>query len=116
MLIQQPLRGLQDDSFALFRIIASEMMVSEELRKLYYEQILAPTLTLAETALQQRAETQGIHPTVIQMTVRAISSMVMGLMMQYSLSEPVLSAHWDSLPDTLTDLLIDGLANQGFSE
>lgn len=112
-LIELPFKGLGQDGFALFRIVVSEMMVSEELRHLYNEQILAPTLALAETALYQHPELHGINPTVIQLAVRAISSMVMGLMMQYSLAEPVLSAQWETLPDTLTDLLIHGLLAQG---
>ena len=42
--IALPLISLKQNNFALFRIIFSEMMVNEEMRTLYYQQILEPRL------------------------------------------------------------------------
>src|SRR5436189_166154 len=47
--LRHPLMALKADNFELFRVVMSEMMVNEELRTLYHQQILEPTLTLAET-------------------------------------------------------------------
>ncbi len=112
--IGHPLAGMKQDGFALFRIVISEMMVNEEIRTLYYQQILAPTLLMAEVYLGKQAAAQGISMDEVRLTVRAISSMVMGLILEYSMGDAVLLEQWENLPDVLTDLLLDGLKAKGY--
>lgn len=107
--IALPLMSLKKDNFALFRIVISEMMVNEELRTLYYKQILEPTLTLAEPFFQEQAAKQGLNPANARLTIRAISGMVMGLTLEYILGDATLTAQWEELPDFLTDLILHGL-------
>ncbi len=107
--IRLPLMGLKQDNFALFRIIVSEMMVNEELRTLYYKQILEPTLLLAEPFFQEEAVKRGLNLTDARLTIRAISSMVMGLTLEYIMGDSTLAAQWEELPDFLTDLILHGL-------
>lgn len=114
MFIQHPLMGMKDDGSALFRIVVSEMLVNDDLRRLYYEQVLTPTLAVAEGYLMQRAAEHGVGMETVQLIVRAMSSMIMGLMMQYSMGDPVLSERWDDLPDILADLWVNGLKAKGF--
>ncbi len=108
-IVQLPLMGLKKDNFALFRIVVSEMMVNEELRALYYKQIMEPTLTLAEEAFQEQAAKQGLSPIRIQLTIRAISGMILGLMLQYAMGDGILAAQWEKLPDFLADFIVKGL-------
>lgn len=107
--LQQPFMALKQNNFALFRIVLSEMMVNEELRTLYYEQILQPTIMIAESYLQQHFAQNGLRSLDPGLTVRAISSMIMGLMLEYVMGDPILTDQWDQLPDVLTDLLLNGL-------
>ncbi len=107
--IYLPLMGLKKDNFALFRIIVSEMMVNEELRTLYYKQILEPTLLLAEPYFQEQAAKRGLNPADARLTIRAISGMVMGLTIEYIMGDSTLAAQWEELPDFLTDLILHGL-------
>ena len=107
--IYLPLMGLKKDNFALFRIVISEMMVNEELRTLYYKQILEPTLLLAEPYFQEQAAKQGLNPADARLTIRAISGMVMGLTLEYIMGDSTLTAQWEELPDFLTDLIFNGL-------
>lgn len=107
--IYLPLMGLKKDNFALFRIIVSEMMVNEELRTLYYKQILEPTLLLAEPYFQEQAAKRGLNPAGARLTIRAISGMVMGLTIEYIMGDSTLAAQWEELPDFLTDLILHGL-------
>ncbi len=107
--LQIPLMGLKKDNFALFRIVVSEMMVSEELRTLYYKQIMEPTLALAEAAFQEQAAKQGLNPEKIQLTIRAISGMILGLMLEYAMGDTILAARWEELPDFLADFILKGL-------
>lgn len=108
----RPLTALKADNFALFRVIVSEMLVNHELRDLYYQKILEPTLTLAEPFLQQWAERGLIKPMDISLLTRVLSGMVFGLMLEHIMGDPTLDARWDELPDFLTDLLLDGLGSR----
>lgn len=110
--LHYPLMALKSDNFELFRVVISEIMVNPELRGLYAEKILAPTLQMAEPYFHQWAAQRAINPLHIQLTLRAISGMVMGLMLQYIMGDETLKAHWDEVPDFLTDLLMNGLAQE----
>jgi TetR/AcrR family fatty acid metabolism transcriptional regulator len=109
--VQQPLAGLQEDNFALFRIVLSEMMVNDELRARYYQQIMAPTLAIAESYLQAQVDQGRLRIPDVGLTVRAISAMILGLMLEYTLGDSKLVAQWDQLPDRLTDLILNGIHN-----
>ena len=101
--------GLKKDNFALFRIVVSEMLVNEELRTLYYQQIMEPTLALAEAYFREQALKQGRDPAKIPLTIRMISSMILGLMLEYAMGDRVLTTQWEELPELLADFIIKGL-------
>ncbi len=107
--IALPLMGLKKDNFALFRIVVSEMMVNEELRTLYYKQSLEPTLVFAEAYFQEHATQWRLNPTKAKLLVRAISGMIHGLVLEYIMGDSTLAAHWEELPDFLTDLTLKGI-------
>ncbi|HCI80795.1 MAG TPA: hypothetical protein DHW02_14010 [Ktedonobacter sp.] len=100
---------LKADNFEMFRVVISEMLVNQELRDLYVQKILEPTFTMAERYFQQWAEQHLIQTPDISLTMRAVSGMIVGLMMQYILGDKTLEAKWDTLPDFLTDMILDGL-------
>jgi AcrR family transcriptional regulator len=106
-MLSHPLTALRDDNFALFRVVVSEMLVNDDLRALYHQHIVQPALDGAELYLRAALPTHD--PLTIQLAVRAVSGMVMGLTIQYTFGDPVLHAHWDTLPDHLADLIITGL-------
>ncbi len=107
--LQLPLLAFQADDFALFRVVISEIMVNQELRDLYTQKILTPTLAIAETHFQQWAEQHGMTPLHTQLALRAISGMVMGLMLHHIMGDEPLQTHWAELPDFLTELILNGL-------
>jgi AcrR family transcriptional regulator len=111
MFLQQPLTALKEDNFSLFRIVLSEMMVNDELRTRYYQQIMEPTLAIAETYLQTQVDQGRLHIPDVGLTVRAISAMILGLMIEYTVGDHTLGAQWDQLPDALTDLILNGIHN-----
>ncbi|NJM77474.1 MAG: hypothetical protein HC852_18940 [Acaryochloridaceae cyanobacterium RU_4_10] len=56
---------------------------------------------------------QGIlRPLDIDLTVRTLSSLVMGLMLQHIMGDATLEARWDELPDFLADLILDGVRSK----
>ena len=100
---------LQTGNFEVFRIVLSEIMVNKELRELYYRKILEPTFSMAETYFQQWAAQHIIKPINISLAMRAISGMVLGLIVEHIIGDQTLEKKWDELPDFLTDMILDGL-------
>ena len=107
--LRHRLMVLKADNFEVFRVIVSEILVNKELRELHYQKIVEPTFTLAETYFQLWAEQHIIKPTNISLTTRAISGMVLGLILEYVMGDKTLESQWDDLPDLLTDMILDGL-------
>ena len=107
--VSLPLLALRGDNFELFRVVMSEIMVNDELRAQYAQQVLKPTLNVAELAFQHWVELGLIHTEQGRLIVRVLSSMVMGLMLQYIMDDDLLHAHWEALPDIVTDLIMQGI-------
>src|SRR5947209_10057927 len=102
---------LKADNFEVFRVVVSEILVNQELRELHYRKIVEPTFTMAERYFQQWAEQHIFKPIDISMTMRAISAMVLGLILEHIMGDKTLEAKWDELPDFLTDMILDGLGS-----
>jgi AcrR family transcriptional regulator len=102
---------LQADNFEVFRVVLSEIMVNKELRELYYQKIVEPTFSMAEAYFQQWAAQHIIKPINISLAMRAISAMVLGLIVEHIMGDQTLESKWDELPDFLTDMILDGLGS-----
>ena len=107
--LRHRLMVLKADNFEVFRVVVSEILVNQELRELYYRKIVEPTFTLAEKHFQRWTEQHPIKPVDISLTMRAISGMVLGLIMEYIMGDKTLEEQWDELPDFLTALILDRL-------
>lgn len=107
--VSLPLLSLRGDNFELFRVVMSEIMVNDELRAQYAQQVLTPTLSVAEVAFQHWAEQGHINTQQGPLIVRVLSGMVMGLMLQFIMDDDLLHAHWEALPDIVTDLIMQGI-------
>lgn len=104
-----PLLALQGDNFDLFRVVMSEIMINDELRTQYRQQVLTPTLAFAEMALQHWADQGLIQVEQAQIVVRTLSGLVMGMILQYIMGDELLHTQWETLPDILTDLIMQGI-------
>src|SRR5215470_15768221 len=93
----------------VFQAVLPEMLVNEELRELYYQQILVPTFTVAEHSFQAQSATGQVRSTDVPLTVRAIAGMIFGLLTLQLLGDEVIAERWKELPQVLTTLLFDGL-------
>lgn len=97
-------------SLEVFQVVLSEILVNKDLREQYYRQIVEPTFMLAEKYHQAWIDLQRIRPTDVRLTMRAISSMFLGLLILRIMGDEPLQTQWDDLPDLLTDLLLHGLS------
>ena len=88
----------------VFRAVLPELLVNGKLRRLYYEQVLAPTIAVGEQFFQAQNEQLQIN---IPLTVRAIAGTLLGLLLLQLLGDEVLAGQWEALPDVLTALFFD---------
>ena len=91
----------------VFQAVLPEMMVNAELRELYYEQVLAPTIAVGERFSQGQSEQLQIN---IPLTVRAIAGTLLGLLLLQLLGDEVLAEQWEELPNVLTTLFFDKIS------
>ncbi|HXX79788.1 MAG TPA: TetR/AcrR family transcriptional regulator, partial [Ktedonobacteraceae bacterium] len=93
----------------VFQAVLPEMLVNEELRALYFQQVLVPTFTIAEHSFQAQSATGQIRSIDVPLTVRSIAGLLLGLLMLQLLGDEVIVQRWEELPAVLTSLLFDGL-------
>ncbi len=93
----------------VFQAVLPEMLVNEELRALYSQQVLVPTFIVAEHYFQVQSGAGHIRPIDGSLTVRAIAGMLLGLLTLQLLGDEVIAERWEDLPEVLTSLLFDGL-------
>ncbi|GCE31590.1 TetR family transcriptional regulator [Dictyobacter alpinus] len=91
----------------VFRAVLPELLVNAELRKQYYEQVLAPTIAVGEQFFQGQNEQIQIN---IPLTVRAIAGTLLGLLLLQLMGDEVLTEQWEELPDVLTTLFFDKIS------
>ncbi len=103
---------LQGGNFEVFKVVLSEIMVNKDLRELFYQKILEPTYAIVEVYFQQWATQHIIKPINISLSMRAISGMVLGIIVERIIGDSTLEAQWDDLPDFLVDMILDGLMKE----
>src|SRR5258708_28981946 len=93
----------------VFQAVLPEMLVNEELRQLYYQQILVPTFAVAEHYFQAQSVTGQVRTIDVSLTVRAIAGTIFGLLTLQMLGDEVIAQRWEELPEVLTSLLYAAL-------
>ena len=91
----------------VFRAVLPELLVNGELRKRYYEQVLAPTIAVGEQFSQGQSQQLQIN---IPLTVRAIAGTLLGLLLLQLLGDQEIAEQWEALPDVLTTLFFDKIS------
>lgn len=109
--IQHPLTVFEASNFELFKVVVSEILVNQEMRERYYQHLLAPTINIGEQFFRQWAEHNGLAPIHTKLLMHAVSSIIIGLIVQRISGDTTLEAEWDQLPAYLSDLLLNGLRN-----
>ena len=108
-LIQHPLTGFEASNFELFKVVVSEILVNEDMRERYYQQLLAPTIDMGEQFFKQWAQQHGMDSIHTKLLMHAVSSIIVGLIIQRISGDTTLEAEWDQLPEYMSDLLLNGI-------
>jgi TetR/AcrR family fatty acid metabolism transcriptional regulator len=93
----------------VLQAVLPEILVNDDLRARYYQQVIAPTTALAEGYFQQLAESGQVRALDVPVVVRVISGATLGLLLLRMLGDERLQGDWNNLPDTITTMLLDGL-------
>lgn len=107
--IRQPLNALRGENFELFRVVMSEVLVNADLRERCYASLLRPTIDAAAPMMQRWIDAGRLAPFDVALTLRAITGMILGVLLETLMDDPLLNARWEALPALLTDLILDGL-------
>lgn len=95
----------------VFKALLPEVMVNQELRELYYEQMIGPTLLIAERYFQLLVDQGQLRPIDVPLTVRALASTLFGLLMMQILGDEEVASRWEDLPEVMATMIVDGLGN-----
>ncbi|HEY1388108.1 MAG TPA: helix-turn-helix domain-containing protein [Ktedonobacterales bacterium] len=93
----------------LFRAVLPELLANPELRARYYDEVIAPTMTLGEGAFRGLATSGMMRDLNPSLSVRVVAGSLLGLMVLQLLGDESLAARWHELPETLANLLLLGL-------
>lgn len=102
--------GRIEQNSEILQAILPEMFVNPALRERFYQQFVQPIATLLERYIQARIELGHIRLVNVPLTVRAVQSMFIGLLILRIFGDEPIRSGWDDLPEVLATLLFDGLS------
>lgn len=107
--IKQRYTTLEGQGLELFQVLIPELLVNQELRDLYLQQVVKPTFALAEQAFQQWQTEGAIKPGDAPLMMRVITGATLGLILLRLLGDEVLESQWAQLPDVVAEMFLRGL-------
>ena len=108
--IQQRLKTLGPQELELFQVVLSEVLVNRELRNLYSRQVIQPTYELAERYFRQWVNDGSVRSIDPDLTMRVVSGMFLGVLMERLMGDPVLQTRWDEIPNVMAEIILNGVA------
>jgi AcrR family transcriptional regulator len=112
LLLGAALSGLEAREFRLFRVVTSEILVNPDLGARYRSEILAPMLDGAAAVLRAWSAEHDVPLPRLDLTLRAVAALVLGLATQRALGDAELAEAWAQLPDTLAGMLVNGIGGE----
>lgn len=98
------------ESEEMLRAILPQMLVQPALREQFRRQFVAPVIDLVEQYVEAQVEQGKMQPVDVPLTVRAVQSMFIGLLLLRILGDDELQARWNEMPEVVATLLFEGLA------
>lgn len=96
----------------LFKVILSELLINEELRDLYFENVTAPTMQISTKYIAEWMERGLVRKTDPYLTTSAIAALFLGMFMLQELGDTELAQREDEIADFLTDFVMNGLRKE----
>jgi AcrR family transcriptional regulator len=97
----------------VFRALLPEVLADPELRALYYERTVQSTLALAEQFFAARMARGEVRQLAVRAAVRALTGMLVGVLMLRLLGDEYLEDQWEAMPDVIATIVSDGVVLKG---
>lgn len=97
------------ESEEMVRAIIPQMLVQPALREAFYQELIVPLISLLEDYVRTRIEQGDIRPIDVPLTVRAVQSLFIGLLIVRILGDEQLQTRWEEMPELIGRLLFEGL-------
>ena len=92
-----------------FQAVLPEILANPQLRDLYYQKLVLPTLEIAERYFQAQIEQGRLRQIDVPLAVRSMAGNLLGLLMLQLIGDQQIRARWEELPEVLVTLIFDGL-------
>lgn len=93
----------------VFRAVLPELLVNDTLRTQYYDEVVYPSLRVAEALFAQGMEAGEMRPLDVALTVRTLAGTFLGMMVLQLLGDEETAQRIHEMPDVLATLFYDGL-------
>ncbi len=110
--IRQRLDVFDHTGMDVVKIVLSEVIVNSEMRNMYYQHVVEPTFELAQTYFQKWMDKGLIRQFDVSLTMRLITSMVLGLLVLRLLGDSTIEEQWQKLPDVIADMVLYGIGGK----
>lgn len=104
--------SLLEENLRTFQAVIPELLQNRELRERYLTEILEPSFRIAVPLIGKRLQPALKRKVSVELAVRTIPSMVLGMLILRMLGDPTVEKSWAELPDLLTTMLFDGFWSQ----
>ena len=101
--------GRIEQNIEMVRAVLPEILINQELRESFYQQFVLPIAVLIEQNARARVEMGYLRAVNVPLTVRAVQSIFIGLLVLRILGDKPLQAGWNDMPEVVTTLIFEGL-------
>jgi TetR/AcrR family fatty acid metabolism transcriptional regulator len=101
---------LMDKNFRTFHAVLPDLIANPELRARYASEVIEPSFKLAAPFFQQWVKAGVLKPVNTALALRAISAMVLGILVLRMFGDKTVSEEWDNLPEFIADMILDGIS------
>jgi TetR/AcrR family fatty acid metabolism transcriptional regulator len=105
--LRQRFAMMEPAGLQIFQAVLPEVLSNEEVRRQYQQQIVQPTYELAERYFAEQIGRGDAQEAAL--TLRLVSGMFLGVVIQRLIGDPQLLAHWEELPERMADLILNGI-------
>jgi AcrR family transcriptional regulator len=96
------------ENLQAFRAILPDVLASADLRRQYLAEVVEPTFDLAEPVFKQWIAAGALKPVDVALALRAVSGLVLGVLVLRLLGDATVEQQWDQLPELLADMILNG--------
>ena len=106
---RQRFEMLSGEGLKVMQVVISEILTNRDLREMYMQQIIQPTFKVSEEYFKGWVERGEVADIDVPLALRAISGMILGVLLLRMMGDPVLEAKWDDLPDLMAEIVQHGI-------